>query len=91
MLGREDEYRAMSEGRNMAGTGSRSSFADPDGFYQALVDAHHGLDAEQSHLLNARLILLLAQHLGNEELARALLREAAQGVGPRGSSATLTN
>ena len=56
------------------------SFADPDRFYQALVDAHEGLDAEQSLLLNARLILLLAQHLDNDEQAHALLREAARGI-----------
>jgi hypothetical protein len=69
-------------------TMSRPPFADPDGFYQALVEAHEGLDVEQSLLLNARLILLLIQHLGDEELARALLREAAQGVSPRGDAPT---
>ena len=90
MLGREDEYRAMTDGRNAERTGSQPAFADPDGFYQALVDAHHGLDAGQSHLLNARLILLLAQHLGNEELAHALLREAAREVGPRKDASTST-
>ncbi len=57
--------------------------ADPDRFYQALVDAHEGLDAEQSLLLNARLILLLAQHLGSDEQAHALLREATHGIVPR--------
>jgi hypothetical protein len=55
-------------------------FSDPDRFYEALVDAHEGLDAEQSLLLNARLILLLAQHLGSDEQAHALLREAARGI-----------
>ena len=63
--------------------------ADPDHFYQALVDAHEGLDAEQSQLLNARLILLLAAHLGDDEQAHALLREAKRGIvpspGPGGS------
>jgi Protein of unknown function (DUF2783) len=58
-------------------------FSDPDRFYQALVDAHEGLDAEQSLLLNARLILLLAQHLGSDAQAHALLREAARGIVPR--------
>jgi hypothetical protein len=81
ILGRDDEYRAMTEGQNAGMTGSRPPFADPDGFYQALVEAHEGLDVEQCLLLNARLILLLAQQLGNEELAYALLREAARGVG----------
>ena len=71
----------MTERRNSEMTGSRPAFGDPDGFYQALVDAHEGLDVEQSLLLNARLIMLLAQHLGNEDLAHALLREAVRGVG----------
>ena len=69
-------------------TMSRPPFVDPDSFYQALVEAHEGLDVEQSLLLNARLILLLIQHLGDEELARALLREAAQGVSAREDAAT---
>ena len=78
----------MTERQNAEVTGSLPAFADPDGFYQALVEAHHGLDVEQCLLLNARLILLLAQQLGDEELAHALLREAARGVGPRKDAAT---
>ena len=54
--------------------------ADPDRFYQALVDAHEGLSPEQSRLLNARLILLLAQYLESDEQAHALLREATRGI-----------
>jgi hypothetical protein len=55
-------------------------FSDPDRFYQALVDAHEGLDVEQCLLLNARLILLLVQRLEDEDEAHALLREAARGI-----------
>jgi hypothetical protein len=44
----------------------------PDDFYAALIEAHRDLGAEQSHALNARLVLLLANHVG--ELA--VLREA---------------
>ena len=54
--------------------------ADPDRFYQALVDAHEGLTEEQSRLLNARLIFLLAQYLESDEQAHALLEEAARGI-----------
>ena len=53
---------------------------DPDRFYQALVDAHEGLSPEQSRLLNARLILLLAQYLESDEQVHALIREAARGI-----------
>ena len=45
---------------------------DPDAFYQVLVDAHRDLTEDQSHQFNARLILLLANHVGD----RAVLAEA---------------
>ena len=45
----------------------------PDDFYQALIDAHRGLDTAASHALNARLVLLLANHVGSQPvLAQAL-------------------
>ena len=44
----------------------------PDDFYEALIDAHHDLTPAQSHALNARLVLLLANHVGS----LAVLREA---------------
>ena len=46
--------------------------ADPDGFYAALMDAHRGLDAAASRRLDARLVILLANHIGED----AVLREA---------------
>ncbi|HZH47197.1 MAG TPA: DUF2783 domain-containing protein [Roseococcus sp.] len=47
--------------------------ADPDGFYQALMDAHRGLDAAASRRLDAKLVLLLANHVGDAGvLAEAL-------------------
>ncbi|RZU02480.1 DUF2783 domain-containing protein [Rivibacter subsaxonicus] len=41
--------------------------ASPDAFYEALLQAHQGLSTEQSHALNARLVLLLANHIGDAE------------------------
>lgn len=38
---------------------------DADGFYEQLLDAHQGLSREQSELLNARLVLLLANQVGD--------------------------
>ena len=46
----------------------------PDDFYEALIEAHQGLDAAQSHELNAKLVLLLANHVGD----LAVLRQALQ-------------
>ena len=43
-----------------------------DDFYEALIDAHRDLSTAQSHALNARLVLLLANHIG----ALPVLREA---------------
>ena len=43
-----------------------------DDFYEALIDAHRGLEEQQSHELNAKLVLLLANHIGS----LAVLREA---------------
>jgi Protein of unknown function (DUF2783) len=45
-----------------------NQLSDADGFYEALLDAHLGLTAEQSALLNARLILLLANQIGDQAL-----------------------
>ena len=45
---------------------------DPDGFYDDLLRTHEGLDEAASTALNARLILILANHIGD----RATLSEA---------------
>ncbi len=37
----------------------------PDDFYEALIDTHRDLSNEQSQALNARLVLLLANHIGD--------------------------
>ncbi len=54
----------------------------PDDFYEALIDAHRDLNLEQSQALNARLVLLLANHIGTlavltEALAAARSSAAA--------------
>ena len=50
----------------------------PDDFYQALIDTHQDLPPEESHAMNARLILLLANHIGDVEVLRAALTAARQ-------------
>ncbi|RQP23211.1 FAD-dependent monooxygenase [Piscinibacter terrae] len=49
----------------------------PDDFYQRLLDAHRDLSPEQSHALNARLVLLLANHIGSPSVLDDALRAAA--------------
>lgn len=52
----------------------------PDDFYQALIDAHRGLTEAQSQLLNARLILLLSNQIGDLDVLREALAAARQGL-----------
>ena len=62
------------------------SIARPDDFYQALIDAHAGLTEEQSAALNARLILLLANQVGDLDTLRAALAAARDADGTVGSA-----
>jgi hypothetical protein len=54
----------------------------PDDFYEALIAAHEGLDEAQSHALNARLVLLLANHIGSHDVLSQALAVARAGAGP---------
>jgi Protein of unknown function (DUF2783) len=49
---------------------------DADSFYEQLLDAHQGLSAQQSELLNARLILLLANQIGDAQVLQECLDAA---------------
>ena len=49
-----------------------------DDFYEALIEAHRDLAEAQSHALNARLILLLANHIGSLEVLQQALQAARQ-------------
>lgn len=47
-----------------------------DDFYEALLEAHKGLSFEESAALNARLVLILANHIGDLEMLKAALAAA---------------
>lgn len=51
---------------------------DADAFYEQLLDAHAGLSEEQSRLLNARLILLLANQVGDNQVLADCIRAAQE-------------
>lgn len=55
--------------------------ADPDAFYARLIAAHCDLTDQQSLLVNARLILLLANHIGDTEVLEEAITLARQEVG----------
>ncbi len=51
-----------------------------DDMYEALIGCHQGMSTEQSHMVNARLVLLLANHIADLDVLReafALARSAA--------------
>ena len=55
---------------------------DPDGFYQELLALHADLETEESHSLNARLVLILANHIGDRQVLReafALAKDVRKG------------
>jgi GTP1/Obg family GTP-binding protein len=52
----------------------------PDDFYQELIDMHRDLSEEQSALVNARLILLLANQIGDREVLRRAMAKARERV-----------
>ena len=62
---------------------TQPNIAQPDEFYQALIDAHAGLSEQESAALNARLILLLANQVGD----LATLKEAIAAAKAAGQAA----
>jgi len=47
-----------------------------DAFYEALMQSHEGLTESQSHLLNARLVLVMANHIGHLETLKQAIHTA---------------
>ena len=62
------------------GQRQRWSYTPGDAFYEALISAHQGLTDAQSELLNARLVLLLANHVGDLSVLREAIALARGGV-----------
>lgn len=53
---------------------------DPDAIYAAIIEAHAGLSETDSAALNARLVLLLANHIGDETALREALAIARRSL-----------
>ena len=56
------------------------NFTSADDFYEALIDAHRDLDTPSSHELNAKLVLLLANHVGDVAVLGEALAAARASV-----------
>lgn len=57
-----------------------ANLARPDDFYELLIDTHRDLTCEESELVNCKLILLLANHIGDADVIRDAMRRARDGV-----------
>ena len=57
------------------------NMSDPDGLYAAIVDAHADLSDADSAALNARLVLLLANHIGDPAVLAEALAIARKSLG----------
>ncbi|GGE32479.1 hypothetical protein GCM10011360_20430 [Primorskyibacter flagellatus] len=62
----------------MAKLNTRPNITAPDQFYAELIRTHEGLTDEESEALNARLILLLANHIGDAEVLTEALAAARE-------------
>ncbi len=56
------------------------NLAAPDDFYERLIFAHRGLTDAQSAMLNAKLVLLLANHIGDADVIDQAVAAAREGI-----------
>lgn len=59
---------------------SSLQLSDADGFYASLITAHEGLSDDESALVNARLVMLLANQVGDPQVLQACVDAASQPV-----------
>ena len=67
----------------MTALNDQPNVPDADGFYALLLAAHEGLDEAASHALNARLVLILANHVGDRAVLAEALTLARRSGGPQ--------
>ena len=65
----------------MATLNTECKIPAPDDFYERLIATHRGLTDAESALVNARLILLLANHIGDPAVLAQAMSAARDGVG----------
>jgi len=70
----------------MTALNTQPNLAAPDEFYERLIAAHRGLDDAQSAKVNAKLVLLLANHIGDtrviDEAIAAAREDVVNGAAP---------
>lgn len=70
----------------MSQLNTQSAFANPDDFYEQLIEAHRDLSTDQSHAMNAALVLLLSNHIGDPDIISQALGHARAAVQNDGST-----
>jgi len=55
---------------------TKLNIADPDAFYKELIDSQRDMSDDQAELMNARLIIILANHVGDRGVLREAIRKA---------------
>ena len=67
----------------MAMLNTEPNLAAPDDFYERLIAMHRGLSELESARVNAKLILLLANHIGDPDVLRAAMAAARGDATPQ--------
>lgn len=59
---------------------TKPNIARPDDFYQELIDLHRDLNEDQSMAINAKLILLLSNHIGDRDVLKEAMEIARKEI-----------
>lgn len=70
----------------MAMLNTAANLPAPDDFYEELIGLHRDLTETQSAFVNAKLILLLANHIGDPDVLRAAMAAARDDILPHGGA-----
>ncbi len=60
----------------MCGLNLNANIEKPDDFYQEMIDMQRDLEEDQVHLMNAKLILILANHIGDQDVLSEAMKLA---------------
>ena len=73
----------------MAELNTAPNLAAPDDFHQSLIALHRDLSEADSALVNAKLVLLLANHIGDPEVLGAAMAAARQDMTAPGGAGSI--
>ena len=73
------KYLQLEPNFGLPGQRYRQAYIPGDDFYEMLIQGHSGLSDAQSELMNARLVLLLANHIGDLNVLREAIAAARPG------------